>query len=156
MGSKRAQKAKKRSKREARRQTRRARNATDASQHEVQHQAMCDPHIGYVAGNGPTMISDGEACIVTGSREKMRQILQRLGDAELVAQYTIQAIRFHQIFYFMKSLGAAYCFDEEAYGRFLEPARRHGMPLTPQDFTDPGPLGTHLVRVRLRLDALGK
>ena len=40
-------------------------------------------------------------------------------------------------------------FDEEAYGRFLEPGRRLGMPLTDEDFSDPGPLGMHFVRVQL-------
>jgi len=94
------------------------------------------------------MICDGDACIVAGSPEKMRQIVKRIDGGQGGSQYTIQATGFQHLFQCMNLFGAAYCFDEEAYGRFLEPARRHGMPLTEEDFSDPGPLGMHFVRVQ--------
>jgi hypothetical protein len=163
MGSKRGKKAKKRAQREARRQTRRAQHATRETtrttppdpQFPARHAprqssetAFRDPHIGYVAGSGMIMICDGDACIVAGSQEKMRQIVERIHGPS-ASQYTIQATTFEHIRQCMQFFGAAYCFDEEAYGRFLGPAQRCGIPVTEQDFSDPGPLGMHFVRVQL-------
>jgi len=45
-------------------------------------------------------------------------------------------------------LGAAYCFDQEAYNRFFPLAQRDGLNLGPQDFSDPGPHGLHFFRVQ--------
>ncbi len=45
-------------------------------------------------------------------------------------------------------LGAAYCFDEEAYNRFFPLAQMEGLSLGPEDFSDPGPHGVHLLRVQ--------
>ncbi len=44
--------------------------------------------------------------------------------------------------------GAAYCFDEQAYNRFLPLAQMEGLSLGPEDFSDPGPHGVHLLRVQ--------
>jgi len=43
--------------------------------------------------------------------------------------------------------GGAYAFDELAYGRFLTPAQQEGLPIGPEDFSEPGPIGLHFVRV---------
>ena len=40
-------------------------------------------------------------------------------------------------------------FDQQAYGRFLGPAQRAGLPVQQEDFSDPGPTGIHLVRVQV-------
>ena len=144
MGSKRAHK---RTKGESRRQTGRAQRQASPEQ-PSRGGSQADPLIGYVACNGLYCLCDGDGCVVAGSREKMQEILRRSGPG---AQkwYKIQAAGFAQILSAIEYFGAAYCFDEEAYGRFLAPARRMGMPLEDQDFSDPGPLGMHFVRVQL-------
>ena len=142
MGSKRARK---RAKQEARRQTRRAQRLA-AGEPSSQGSRGADLLIGYLARNGPHFLCDGDGCIVAGSRTKLREILHRSGPA-LAHMRTVQTARFSEILTGMQ-LGGAYCFDEEAYGRFLEPGRRMGIPLTDEDFSDPGPLGMHFVRVQ--------
>jgi hypothetical protein len=170
MGSKRGKKAKKRAQREARRQTRRARAGAGADHQEASTQkpaspivaapealapymvpqretaAVGNPLIGYLVHDGVRTLCDGDGCIIAGSRAKIRQIRDRFGP-RLSAMQIIQPAPFSDIWEGMQR-GGAYCFDEEAYGRFLQPARRHGMPVTEQDFSDPGPLGMHFVRVQ--------
>jgi hypothetical protein len=60
---------------------------------------------------------------------------------------TIKKTRFGEIMRGLR-LGAAYCFDEEAYNRFFPLARMEGLNLGPEDFSDPGPHGVHLLRVQ--------
>lgn len=147
MGSKRAQKAKKRAQREARRQTRRAqRQATP----ERQSQRVAEnPLIGYLAHNGAMVLCDGDACVIAGSRRRLQEIIQRFG-TRFADMRTIQPAPFFDILDGMRR-GSTYCFDEEAYGRFLEPGRRIGLALTDEDFSDPGPLGMHFVPVQCRV-----
>ena len=109
-------------------------------------QSEADPLIGYLARNGPYCLCDGDGCIIAGSRAKLYDIIHRSGPAA-ARMNTIQAARFSEILAGMQR-GGAYCFDEQAYGRFLEPGRQIGMPLTDEDFSDPGPLGMHFVRVQ--------
>ena len=142
MGSKRARK---RAKQEARRRTRRAQRLA-AGEPSSPASRETDPLIGYLAHNGPHYLCDGDGCIVAGSRRKLQEIIGRSGPAG-ARMDTIQTARFSEILAGMQ-LGGAYCLDEEAYGRFLEPGRRMGMPLTDEDFSDPGPLGMHFVRVQ--------
>ena len=142
MGSQRAQKAKRRAQRQAKRQVRRTRSATQAAKKEARR----DPRIGYVAHNGVDMVCEGDACIVVGSYQKMQELARRFGE-HFARTCKIQVSGFEHIFECMQR-GGAYCFDEEAYGRFLEPAQRRGIPLTEEDFSDPGPNGLHLVRVQ--------
>jgi hypothetical protein len=142
MGSPRAQKDQQRAQRQAKRQARRARHAAK----EAKKTAQRDPRIGYVAYEGVDMACDGDACIVAGSYQKMRDIAERFGD-RFARQCKIQVTGFEHIYTCLR-LGAAYCFDEEAYGRFLQPAQRRGMPLKEEDFSDPGPHGLHFVRVQ--------
>jgi hypothetical protein len=171
MSSKRAQKAKKRVQREARRQRRRARAAAGAEHQQAQATlqpasrivtapaalapykvsqrqtaAVANPLIGYLVHDGVRTLCDGDGCIIAGSRAKICQIRDRFG-SRLSAMQIVQPAPFSDIWDGLQR-GGAYCFDEEAYGRFLEPARRHGIPVTEQDFSDPGPLGLHFVRVQ--------
>jgi hypothetical protein len=102
--------------------------------------------IGYVAHDGLHCLCDGDGCIVAGSRKKLRQVMDRAGPAGR-SMDTIEPAHFSRILMCMQA-GGAYCFDEEAYGRFLGPGRRIGMLLTDEDFSDPGPLGMHFVRIQ--------
>jgi hypothetical protein len=172
MGSKRTQKAKKRAQREARRQTRRLRSGAGEDRQEAnatekpaslivtapeeldpymapqpETAAVSNPLVGYLVHDGVRTLCDGDGCIIAGSRAKIRQIRDRIG-SRFSAMRTIQPAPFSDIWEGMQR-GGAYCFDEEAYGRFLRPAQRAGLPLTAQDFSDPGPLGMHFVRVQL-------
>ena len=172
MGSKRGQKAKKRAKREARSQARRARSGAGEDRQEAtatktptspivtapeeldpymapQREAVAEKSsvVGYLVHDGVRTLCDGDGCIIAGSRAKIRRIRDRIG-SRFSTMRTIQAATFSDIWEGMQR-GGAYCFDEEAYGRFLRPAQRAGLPLTAQDFSDPGPLGMHFVRVQL-------
>ena len=109
--------------------------------------AAQDPLIGYVACDGLYCLCDGDGCVVAGSREKLQEILRRSGPGA-EQRYKIQAAGFAQIMSAIEYFGAAYCFDEEAYGRSPGARSRMGMPLEDQDFSDPGPLGMHFVRVQ--------
>ena len=105
--------------------------------------------IGYFAFRGMEAVCDGDGCIIAGSSEKMAQLIQRrLGQTN--EGYAIRATSFSEIFSGMQQ-GGVYCFDEESYGRFLPMAQARGLPVKEADFSDPGPLGVHLVRVSTSL-----
>lgn len=110
-------------------------------------QAERDPRIGYYAHWGVNALCDGDGCIIAGSREAMARLLDRYGAAPS-SRPSVKATTFSEILAGMRR-GGAYCFDEEAYARFLAPGRRAGLPLEEEDFSDPGPLGVHLVRIGL-------
>ncbi len=102
--------------------------------------------IGYFAFRGLEAVCDGDACVIAGSSEKMAQMIEcRLGKAK---EYTIRATSYSEIWSGMQQ-GAAYCFDEGAYGVFFPMAQARGLPLGEEDFSDPGPWGIHLVRVSM-------
>ena len=147
MASKRSHQARKRAQREARRVTRRAQR--QATSDRPSPRVAANPLIGYLAHNGVQVLCDGEACVVTGSRHGIQEIVQRFG-ARFADMRTIQAAPFSDILDGLRR-GAAYCFDEVAYGHFLEPGRRIGLALSDEDFSDPGPLGMHFVRVQCRV-----
>jgi hypothetical protein len=113
-------------------------------QRKAEPEASADPIIGYVSRHGMNMACDGDACIVAGTREAMLAILQY--HRRDPAQYLIEPARGSQILQVL-TLGGAYAFDQEAYGRFLPEAQQAGLPLVEEDFSDPGPTGIHLVRV---------
>ena len=102
--------------------------------------------IGYFASWQMQAVCDGDGCIIAGSLEKMRRIVQRLDRG--VQRYRFCRTTFTEIQGGLE-MGGAYCFDEEAYGRFLTPAQAAGIRLEAQDFSDPGPTGIHLVRIQL-------
>jgi len=120
--------------------------AAPAAQEKPSPTRAADPLIGYLARHDLHVLCDGDGCIIAGSREKLQDIIRRSGPAA-ARMDTIQSATFSEILAGMQ-LGGAYCLDEEAYGRFLEPGRRMGMPLADEDFSDPGPLGMHFVRVQ--------
>ncbi len=61
----------------------------------------------------------------------MRQHLLEIGSQ---ARHTIRKTRFGEIMRGL-SLGAAYAFDEESYGRFLPLGREAGLALSDADFS---------------------
>ena len=100
--------------------------------------------IGFFAyfGSGE-VICDGDACIIAGSDAKMRDCISRMS---LKGSPTIRKTRFGEIRKGLR-LGAAYCFDGEAYSRFHPPAEKAGIKAGPQDFSGETPTGPHFVRV---------
>lgn len=147
MGSQRSQKARKRAQRENRRAMRRAQRAAAPAQPSPR--VAANPLIGYLVHNGVEVLCDGDGCVIAGSRHAIQAIVQRFG-ARFADMRTIQAAPFSDILDGLRR-GAAYCFDEVAYGRFLEPGRQIGLALGDEDFSDPGPLGMHFVRVQCRV-----
>lgn len=106
--------------------------------------AASDPVVGFVAVNAVGGLCDGDALVVTRSRAVLEALI-----AKSSAQgWEIQPARFAHVWQAMQ-LGGAYAFDETAYRAFLPHARRLGLELEEQDFSDPGPTGLHLVRVQL-------
>src|SRR6266498_925950 len=108
--------------------------------------------IGYIAqASRYEVVCDGDACIVIGSKPKLKahlasNMLTRSRD------YALKKAWFDDILAGLK-LGAAYAFDEEAYHRFYPLAQRAGLKVGPEDFSAPPPPGLaqapiHLVRVQ--------
>ena len=100
--------------------------------------------IGYLAHNNVDPLCDGDSCVIIGSRGRMKRVARQMtANASIV----IQAADFASIADGLRQ-GGAYSFDEKAYGRFLTPAQDAGFPLEEEDFSAPGPGGTHFVRVQ--------
>jgi len=92
---------------------------------------------------GGEVICDGDACIIAGSEAKMRNHISRMS---LKGGPTIRETRFGEIRKGI-GLGAAHCFDEEAYSRFQPHAAEAGIKAGPEDFPGETPTGMHFVRV---------
>ena len=104
--------------------------------------------IGYFAYSaGGAVICDGDACIIAGSEAKMRDYITRMQLQDIpTAGLTIRKTRFGEIAKGL-GLGAAYCFDEEAYNRFYPLSEKAGIKAGPEDFSGETPTGMHFVRV---------
>ncbi|NJN06075.1 MAG: hypothetical protein HC814_06520 [Rhodobacteraceae bacterium] len=132
------------SKRDRRQLAQRIRHARRHTAGKETRKKAGNPCIGYCAHDGVVALCDGDACIVAGSRDEMQRIRDRRG----LETMTIQPARFRQILSALQ-LGAAYCFDEQAYGRFKQPGQEAGLELSGEDFSVRGPWGMHFVRVHL-------
>ena len=121
MSSKRAQKARKRAQRQAKRQTRRARGVAVADDQDA---SASDPHIGYIADDDFDLVRHEGECVVAGSRQEMQRTVDLLCPG---MKATIHCVSFEQLFRIMNETGEVFRFDDEAYARFLEPARRRGL-----------------------------
>lgn len=64
------------------------------------------------------------------------------------SQHTVRKTRFQEILQGL-SLGAAYAFDEESYGRFYPLAREEGLPVVAADFAAARARGERYVTVQL-------
>lgn len=122
----------------------RKRKRLERQTREARRQAERNPQIGYFAYRGMQTVCDGDGCVIAGSREQMATVLERLG----LQGFTVRPTTFSEILAGLRR-GGAYCFDEQAYGRLLGPAQKAGLPLSEEDFSDPGPTGLHFVRVQL-------
>ena len=92
--------------------------------------------IGYFAYLSPTeIVCDGDACVISGSKETMRNIINSISSGVL-EQPTIKKTSFGEIIAGMK-IGSAYAFDEKSYNRFYPLANRVGFDLKEEDFTVP-------------------
>jgi hypothetical protein len=90
--------------------------------------------IGYFAAtNRGDVVCDGPACMIAGSYKAMKEYLAR-SRSKPPGKVTIIKTRFGEILSGM-SMGGAYSFDEEAYGRFLPLSREEGMGFEDLDFT---------------------
>ena len=102
--------------------------------------------IGYLAYiSKAELICEGNSCIIAGSRNKMKSYIKQR-NPELSGKVTISKARFGDIKRGLE-YGAAYSFDEEAYGRLYPLAVKAGIDVGPEDFTDETPTGLHFVRV---------
>lgn len=106
--------------------------------------ATNDAVLGFVAVNQVGGLCDGDALIVAGSRRALEALIAK----SPARRWEIQPARFGHVWQGMQ-LGGAYAFDETAYRAFLPHARRVGLELDEQDFSDPGPTGLHFVRVQI-------
>lgn len=88
--------------------------------------------MGYFAySSAQAVVCTGKACVISGSESAMRQYLSELGAN---GRHTVRKTRFGEIMQGL-SLGAAYAFDEESYGRFLPLGREAGLALSDADFS---------------------
>ena len=123
MGSKRGQKAKKRAKREARRETRRAqREPTPVEPNSDPRQT----HVGYIAFNDKELYCYRGDCLVAHSRQEIQRTAHLL-HPESKANFV--SASFGELIQAMEEEQVTFCFDDEAYRRFAEAARRCGMPI---------------------------
>jgi hypothetical protein len=103
--------------------------------------------IGYFAYASPVeVVCTGEACVIAGSEATMRSFLAEL-DAGRATRHTIRKTRFGEIVTGMKH-GAAYAFDEEAYGRFFTLALEAGLPVAPVDFAAAQKRGERFIKLQ--------
>ena len=114
-----------------------------------QQQAISTPKdrvVGWFTRCGLASLCDGDALIVAGSEQAMREITKKPNSPAQSWQYL--STTFDEIHSGMQR-GGAYAFDEQAYNVFLPLAQQAGIPVKQEDFSDPGPLGMHFVRIRI-------
>jgi hypothetical protein len=87
--------------------------------------------IGYFAYTSPqAVVCTGKACVISGSEQAMRAYVSEQAGSK---RHTVRKTRFGEIMQGL-SLGAAYAFDEESYGRFLPLGREAGLALSEANF----------------------
>ena len=111
-----------------------------------------DKVIGYFSyTNSGEVTCDGDACVIAGSEELMKNYLSRKpsgGNKDI-----IKKTRFGEIINGMNK-GGAYAFDEEAFARFLPIAKLNKIPGLPDDGNVPSGQeqpkdGIHFIRIQL-------
>lgn len=104
--------------------------------------------VGYFAISPPmNAVCDGDACVIAGSEQAMKTYLTKLESPSNTAA-TIRKTRFGEILEGMMR-GGAYAFDEESYNRFYPLALKAGLNVGPEDFSTPGPVDMHFVRIAI-------
>ncbi len=103
--------------------------------------------IGYFAYTSRMdVFCDGDACIIAGSKQAMKEYIAHNSSLQ-ASSCTIKKTRFGEIIQGI-NLGAAYCFDQEAYNRFYPLAQKEGMDIGHEDFSGFSPMGMHFVRIQ--------
>ena len=104
--------------------------------------------VGYFAYRRKTeIVCTGQACIIAGSRQKMKGYLGELYP-EGWREYRIKKTTFGEIKAGL-GLGAAYGFDQSAYKRFYPLARQAGLPVMAGDFEVEAEKGNRYLIVQL-------
>ncbi len=107
--------------------------------------------VGYVAQTSGNVLCDGDACIVFGSRLKLKSYLASNPQTAAIG-YAIKKAWSDDILTVLR-MGAAYAFDEEAFHLFYPLAQQSGLNLPQANFRTPPPAeltqpAIHLVRVQ--------
>ena len=91
--------------------------------------------IGYFSyTNSGEVTCDGDACVIAGSEELMKNYLSRKSSSG--SKDIIKKTRFGEIINGMNN-GGAYAFDEGAFARFLSVAKLNKIPGLPDDGSVP-------------------
>jgi len=103
--------------------------------------------MGYFSHGAESVFCDGDACIIAGTAEKMREYLNQLESGE--ENERIKKTRFGEIMEGLKR-GGAYAFDEESYDRFLHCAEINGIEGLPgkEGFAELAPT-PHFIRIHI-------
>ncbi len=89
--------------------------------------------IGYFAYASPeAVVCSGKACVIAGSEAAMLQYIAEESGSK--KGHTVRKTRFGEIMQGL-SLGGAYAFDEESYGRFLPLGKAEGLALRDARFS---------------------
>ena len=100
--------------------------------------------LGYFAATSTTVLCDGTACVITGSKETMQRYIRQSGEPS--SRYTIRKTRLHEVLEGLV-LGGEYAFDETAWERCRPWLEKHMTELgtdIPEEGED---LGIPLVHV---------
>ena len=94
------------------------------------------------------VVCDGDACIISGSEKSFRNYLQ-IANASQPTKINIRRTTFGEVLRGM-TLGAAYSFDEEAYGRFYPAAKRASLDVPVANFKTKLGKEIELMSVRIK------
>lgn len=103
-----------------------------------------DPVVGYFALHGMEVVCDGDACVIAGTTRNLHKAIA-LCDPQGAITYSVRRTTASEILYCMWLFGADYALDALAYQRFLAPGQAAGLPIGPEDFSEPTPTGLHFV-----------
>ena len=105
--------------------------------------------IGYFAYFSPERVicTEDQACVIAGSEQAMRALVEEINPGE-AHKATMKKTRFGEVFRGL-AVGAAYAFDEDAYGRFYPLGRAEGLPIAEGDFAGERERGNRFFTVRL-------
>ncbi len=100
--------------------------------------------VGWFASRGINLFCDGDGLIITGSRAMMVEFILKHGEDP--DDFEIRSTTASEILAGIAA-GGVYCLEQQAYQRFLGPARAAGLPLEKHSFGDFGDVGVELARV---------
>ena len=108
-----------------------------------------DVVIGYFGFIPPVnVVCDGDACIISGSEKSFRNYLT-IANASQSTKINIRKTTFGEVLRGL-GLGAAYSFDEEAYGRFYPAAKRASLDVPVANFKNKPGKEIEFMTVRIK------